>query len=214
MHRTSMALVVASVLGLVALYAGEGRLTGSGSGRPSGCSLSSGPAEGALVPILAECVWPVPAERVNDMLMDWARHGAYFSNLAESAIVAENDGIVTVRQVHRAWAFAEREVLVEWRVEPLQDGIRYTWRKADDQSAISRDRVEVEETRGFWEVHADGGKTRLLYEARYLPGGDVPPFLVRMFMASGMKGVLADFRDAVDATSVATSPVRSPLRPR
>lgn len=214
MHRAAMALVVVSVLGLVALYAGEGRLTGSGSGRPSGCSVHLGPPEGRIRPVFAECVWPVPIDELHQLLVDWRGHDSYFSNLVESAVLDERDDVVLVRQVHRATAMTDREVVVEWRVEPLEDGYRYRWRKSEDQSAVSRHRVEVEETRGFWEARAQGGHTRLRIEAHYLPGGDVPLFLVRMFMPSGMKGVLAELRDAAQATSLAIHRPRQPLRAR
>lgn len=207
MHRAIRALVVVVILLLVALYAGEGRLTGSGSGRPLNCTVNLGPREGEVVPVFVDCLWPVPAEQVQKLLTDWGRHDDYFSNLSVSAVLAANDEVVTVRQVHRATAMRDREVIVEWRTEKLSDGYRYAWRKAADQSSVARDRVEVEQTRGHWEVRADGNRTRLRYEARYLPGGDIPGFLLRLFLASGMKGVIADFRDTVDRTAVAGTPI-------
>ncbi len=202
-RRASVALVVTAVLALVSLYAGEGRLTGAGSGRGSGCTIVQGPAEGRVRPVIATCAWPVPASQVARLLRDWSRHHAYFSNLTESALIDERNGVAKVRQVHRATGITDREVVVEWHTERLRDGVRYSWRKSEDQSSLSPDRIEVEDSRGHWEVRGDEQRSEIRYEARYLPGGGMPLFFLRLFQASGMKAVLAELRDAVNRTLVA-----------
>ena len=122
MNRAVIALAVIAAVALVTLNAGKGMSAGLGSGGDSGCSLDQGPSEGGIVPVIAECVRPVPADKLHKLLIDRERHDTYFYNLAESSVVAETDGVVTVGQIHQAWGITDREVLVEWRVERLDDG--------------------------------------------------------------------------------------------
>jgi len=203
-NKTAAAIALGAVLVLAALYTGAGRMSGFGSGfgRADGCELVEGPAEDGVTPVLAECKWPVPAERLHTLIRSWGDHHRYFSNLAESTVLGESNNVVSVRHVHRASGISDREVIVEWTTEKIPDGYRYHWRKSPDQSAATGTRVEVEVCSGYWEVTSDGSGSRVGYEVRYLPGGSVPSFLVRMFQSSGMRGVLADLRQAAASETI------------
>jgi hypothetical protein len=208
MHRRRvLTLIVSAVLILVLLYSGEGRLTGAGAGRGTDCSVVQGPAEGRIVPVIVTCDWPVPATNIHKLISDFGSHEAYFSNLSESSVITYEDGVARVRHVHHAIGMTDREVVVEWHTERFSDGARYSWRKVPNQLLVDPDRIEVEETRGFWEVRGDDERTRVSYEMRYLPGGGLPLFLLRLFQSSGMKSVLADLRDTVDRSIIASQQV-------
>jgi hypothetical protein len=203
-NKTAAVITLGAVLILAALYTGAGRLSGFGSGfrRGDGCELVKGPAEDGVTPVLAECKWPVPVERLHTLIRNWGEHYRYFGNLAESTVLGASDDVVLVRHVHRASGISDREVIVEWTTEKIPDGYRYHWRKSPDQSAATGTRVEVEVCSGYWEVTRDGSGSRVGYEVRYLPGGSVPSFLVQMFQSSGMRGVLADLRKAAASETI------------
>ncbi len=199
--RTVAVVGVATVLGVAALYAGSARLSGHsfGFGKSNGCTVVQQPAEGDITPIHVECRWPVPAERLNGLLGDVEAQGRIFSGLAESVLVEKSDNHLLVRQVQQARGMADREVIIEWRVEAIPHGYRYRFEKARDQSALSGKRVEVAQDAGFWEVVSNGDGTRLTYELRYLPGGDVSPFLVHMFQSSAINGAMSELRTAAES---------------
>jgi hypothetical protein len=203
---TTVAIAVAAVLLLAAVYSGSERLSGFGFGwgEPNdGCELTEVPAQDGEVMVRAVCRWDdVPAERLHALLRDPSIHGQYFSNLGESTIVAERGDVLLVHQLHQASGMSDREIVVEWRVEPVHGGYKYHWQKSSDQSANSGKNVEVEVSTGYWEVVDEGNGAQLRYEVRYLPGGNIPAFLVRMFQSSGMRAVLVELRDTAESDTV------------
>jgi len=192
---------------LAVIATGSGRLTGFGFGwgeaDDNGCELTEEPSEGAEVMVRAECHWDnIPLSRLEDLLGDPALHEQFFSNVAKSAILEEAGGVTTVHQVHQASGMSDREIIVEYRVEEVQGGYKYHWQKAADQSATSGDNVVVESSTGYWEIVKEGNGVRVSYQVRYLPGGNIPAFLVRMFQSSGMQAVLAELRTTAESDIV------------
>lgn len=206
-QRRAAVAGVAGALAIVALYTGSGRISGHvfGFGKSNGCTVVQQPAEGDVTPVHVECRWPVPAERVQELVGDVEAHGHIFSGLAQSAVVENRDGHLLVRQVQQAKGMADREVILEWRVEPIPDGYRYQFRKAPDQSALTGMHIEVAQDIGYWEVVSDGDGARLVYELRYLPGGGVPPFLVRTFQSSAISAAMSELREAAGSQRSARS---------
>jgi hypothetical protein len=204
--RSATAIVVAAILILGAVYLGAQRMSGSGFGfgKPDdGCELTEEPSDEGVVMVRAECHWnDVSADRLNDLLRDPAIHAQYFSNLGESTVLGEREDVVLVRQIHQAGGMSDREIVVEWRAEPIHEGYKYHWQKSSDQSAASGTRVEVAESTGYWEVVREGDGARVGYQVRYLPGGNIPGFMVRMFQSSGMRGVLTELRAAAESDTI------------
>ena len=199
-NRAVILGAIAATLGVAALYSGSGRLSGHGVGiGGGGCSIEPIAAEDGVAAVHADCRWLVPAERVTALLEDVNGHGRFFTALAETSIIGKSGDHLFVREVHHAKGMSDREVVVEWWAESLPDGHRYRWRKAADQSAVSGTRVQVAETQGYWEVVREGEQTHLVYEMHYLPGGNIPAFLVRMFQAPGIKNALGELRDAAQS---------------
>ena len=204
---TAVAVGVAAVLMLAVFATGSGRLTGFGFGwgeADDGCQLTEEATENSsAVMVRAVCKWDnVSAERLHDLLADPAIHDQYFSNLAESTILEERDGWAKVRQVQQASGMSDREIVVEFRTEEIHGGYKYHWDKSADQSANSGELVEVEISKGYWEVVSDGDGAKLHYQVRYLPGGNIPAFMVRMFQSSGIRAVLAELRATAESGTV------------
>ena len=200
-NRTVALVGVPIVLGIAALYAGSARLSGHafGFGKSNGCTLVQQPAEGDVTPIHVECRWPVAAERLNGLLTDVEAQSRIFSGLTESVLIEKRDDYALVRQVQQARGMADREVILEWRIEPIPHGYRYQFQKARDQSALTGKRVEVAQNAGYWQVVSDRDGTQLVYELRYLPGGDLSPFLVHMFQASAVNEAMSELRGAAES---------------
>lgn len=205
--RGAAFIATVAMLGVAAILQGTGRLSGHGFGfgRSDGCTLEQVPGEAGAARVLADCDWDVSATHLDALIRDWDAHERYFDNLAESTVLSDEGTRARVRQVHTASGISEREVVVDWYVEAVPNGHRYRWEKSVDQTGASGSRVEVERTTGFWEVTSRPAGVRLRYSVEYLPGGNVPAFLIRMFQSSGMRGVLADLRDAAERTQVASA---------
>lgn len=162
------------------------------------CELTADADERGNVPIHAICEWAIPPARFHALLGRWAGYDEIFRNVGQSEVVGHVGGLDLVRQVHVARGIEEREVYVLYESHPVEGGMRYTWRKADDQSAVAPGRVEVAIHDGYWEVVTLPGGSRVEYLARYHPGGRIPFFLVRWFQAAGVHGVLEDLRRAAE----------------
>jgi hypothetical protein len=67
--------------------------------------------------------------------------------VAESAVLYARGDVVLVRQIHLATSMTDREVVVEWQVERLEDGYRYRWRKAEHQ-VVGESQTRLSRRRG------------------------------------------------------------------
>lgn len=162
--------------------------------REHGCVFSKGTAEGDVVPLHAECDWPVAPEKLHALLARNADHQAYFSAVEKSDVLSRAGGIEKVRQVHVAAGISDREVILDFAVDDLPGGKRYRWTKAADQSALTGAGVEPAVDTGKWEVVAGGSGSKVVYELRYGPGGSVPGFIVRWFQGSGFRTLVGELR--------------------
>lgn len=154
-------------------------------------------ASGAT-PIRVECDWDVDPATLSAVLGNPGDHHVIFDSLRDSETLSVSGGLERVRQVHRASGASDREVVVEIRTQPVAGGERFSWRKSADQTGRKTDGVEPDLSEGYWEVTAKDGRSRLVYEVRYLAGGNVPAFLVRWFQGAGIKGVIRDLRTFMD----------------
>lgn len=189
---------------LAVAYAGW-TLTDEGNG----CRFFKGSAEstpaGEVVPLRAECDWPISARTLQDLLAQSGDHDDYFSAVVESTVVGTDpDGGDLVYQVHRAAGISDREVELRMWSEDIPGGKRYNWTRSKDRTKLTGKRVEVPLDTGKWEVTSSGTGAHVVYELRYLAGGSVPGFLVRWFQGAGMEGLVGELRKAGEAASKAS----------
>lgn len=179
-------------------------LSGHGFGfGDNGCNITADKAADGVLEGQARCEWPIPPEPLERLLAAWGDQAQTFGNVAESTVLEQQGERTLVRQVYHASGISDREVIMECFVESVPGGRRYRWRKAADQSAIRAGRVEVAVHEGYWQVTKGEHGTVVEYHMRYLPGGNVPSFLVSMFLSSGMEDVLGDLRRAASTSQVA-----------
>ncbi|MFT4978347.1 MAG: hypothetical protein ACI8S6_004255 [Myxococcota bacterium] len=178
------------LLGLMVTSALAGEWTQSAE--EHGCTFYLGVRSGDYAPVRAVCQWDIPPEKLQAILAKSADHDRYFSSVA----AAEQLPSGQFRQIHQASGISNREVIVDMGSTPIDGGVRYWWKKADDQSALTGDNVEVRANAGKWEVTAaPGGGSSVVYELLYDPGGSVPGFLVRWFQTAGAQDLVRELRD-------------------
>ncbi|MEC7946678.1 MAG: hypothetical protein VX265_03860 [Myxococcota bacterium] len=165
------------------------------TGTEQGCTFFKGnPEPSGALPVRVECDWDIDPAALTRVLGAPGTHHHVFASLHSAEILSSADGIERVCQVHRAVGASDREVVVEVRTASVPGGQRFSWNKATDQRGCKTDGVEPALSDGYWEVTARDGRTRLVYEVRYLAGGHVPAFLVRWFQGVGIRGVIDDLR--------------------
>ena len=191
-------LLVLAGAGLLTLIVGGVGMTGRATGSSIGCHIKNGAIEDGVMPVRAFCEWPVPPDRLNAMLSAYGTHDEVFSLLAESSVLSTRGEVVRVRQIHSVSGISDREVVVDWTAEQTAKGKQYRWERSADQAETSGRNIIVPVHRGHWEVRPSGSCSELIYNAQYLPGGTVPPFLVRWFQGAGTEKVLKEFRQAAE----------------
>jgi hypothetical protein len=160
------------------------------------CAFYKGDADSSgVVPLRAECDWPIEASELMGLIEKIDDHNLYFSSVSVSRVVANNGGEHNVYQVHVATGISDREAMLIYGDEAIEGGRRYTWRVNPDQTGITGEKVRLAEDTGMWEISAKpGGGSRAVYELRYDAGGSVPGFVVRWFQGSGVRTLVGELR--------------------
>ena len=99
-----------------------------------------------------------------------------------------------VYQRHRFTGVTDRAAFLDYSVIPVDGGTRYGWTKATDQSALPDSVVEIELDTGSWQITDAPLGVRVVYEIRYLAGGNLPDFLVRWIQGAGTRQVMTELR--------------------
>lgn len=161
----------------------------------NGCTFYIGELRGKYAPVRAECEWPIPAEKLQQLVAKNGDHDLYFSSVAESTVVGPAPGGGDlVYQRHQASGISDREIMVVMKAEPIDGGMRYSWTRAADQSRVTGEHVPCLVDDGKWEVSPSATGSKVVYELYYDPGGSVPTFLVRWFQGSGTRTLVGELR--------------------
>jgi hypothetical protein len=166
----------------------------SANGSENGCNFFLGSVEGTVQPVRAECDWPIPAEKLQQIVAVTADHDRYFSAVEVCDVVGKQGAQEVVVQVHVASGISDREVVLLFGQEAISGGKRYAWTKSPDQSAAKRGLVEAALDTGKWEITSTPAGAHVVYELRYDAGGSVPGFLVRWFQGSGVRTLVGELR--------------------
>jgi hypothetical protein len=164
------------------------------------CTFYRGEAEGEVVPLRAECDWPIAPAELTGLLERIDDHNLYFSSVSVSRVVASNAGEHNVYQVHVATGISDREAMLLYTDGPVEGGHRFEWKVNPDQSGITGEKVRLVEDAGKWEITARaGGGSHVVYELRYDAGGSVPGFVVRWFQGAGVRTLVGELRAYAEA---------------
>jgi hypothetical protein len=172
-------------------------------GTHAGCELALGPDEAdGVVPMWAACEWPEVSPDALAVALDAPeRYVRIWANVLESRVIGRQGGMLQVRQRHDLPAFADREVVVDWRVSTIPGGRRYTWTTSTVDWDPSPDAERCVRYEARWDVTAlPGGGARVVHETRYA-SGTLPAWLVRPFLGRELTRAVAALRAYVGASS-------------
>lgn len=182
------------------LMAGVSHAGWTQTGADHGCTFHKAPTEASgATPVRVECDWDIDPAALTAVLGEPGDHHRIFGSLQDSESLGAVGGTERVRQVHKASGASDRELIVDIQTSTVSGGTRFSWKKSGDQTGRKTDGVEPDLSEGFWEVTAKGPRSHLVYEFRYLAGGNVPAFLVRWFQGAGINGVIGDLRAYMEA---------------
>lgn len=165
------------------------------------CTFYAGEAIDQVVPVRAVCDWPIAPARVHTLLGQQSEHHRVFSAVKESTVVKVlSGGVNLVRMVYQATGISDRESMVGYRIQDIDGGRRYSWSMEGVVQERKHGLLVPSINTGMWEVvgNATGG-SRVTYEGRFQPGGNVPGFVVNWFQGSGIRGVVGDLRTYLES---------------
>ena len=155
------------------------------------CRVDKEASTGNVIPVRVSCVTDLTTDRIAAVVRDPLRLAEAVSSLGQRTRVLEDrGGILRVLQFHESRLIADREVVVDWRVQKEGNTHVVTWTPSKDQTGRSGDNIPPAVHEGRWEVspHAEGSE--VVYYVKYLPGGNVPDRMVRSFVAKGVSKVV------------------------
>ena len=157
---------------------------------------------------LSECTWRVGFAFVERVFFDDELMAEANSNLGEGECLGDGR---EVNVYTPGFGITDRQVTLESEREPLPGGgFRSRYWKSARQAPLAAGRVEVAIDEGVWEIApAPGGGTRVRFEMRHDPGGNLAPWLVRRFQAPGIERSLDELRVAAERQARATPAVAS-----
>jgi hypothetical protein len=146
-------------------------------------------------PVRATCDWPIKPKTLHRLLDKVEDHDLYFSGITKCNLIGHEGAVARTWQLHETPGMSAREVVLDMETTVIDGGWRFAWTKAADQSHNTGGGVEIELNTGMWEVTDNGqGGSKVVYELRYKPGGNVPGFMVRWFQGSGMQSLIGELR--------------------
>lgn len=166
--------------------------------RDAGCVVRSDAEQPSAVS--AECRWPIPHERIAELLRGQAQIASVLSSVSESRALADGRFL----QVHAVgWGIADRQITLRFEAHALEDGgLHLDFEPAATQEPLSEGRVQVDADEGWWQVRPDGrGGTHLRYQLRYEAGGNLKPWMARRFQTAGVAQALAELLAAAQLES-------------
>ena len=155
------------------------------------CRVEKEAPTGNVIPVRVSCVTDLTTARIAAVVRDPLRLAEAVSSLGQrTRVLEELDGSLRVLQFHESRLIADREVVVDWRVEMDGDTHVVTWSPSKNQTGRSGDNIPPAVHEGRWEVspHAEGSE--VVYYVKYLPGGNVPDRMVRSFVSKGVSKVV------------------------
>jgi hypothetical protein len=159
------------------------------------CLYYTGPVQksGAL-PIWAECHWKeISLERLDSFLKDIEGQTKSYSSVSDTKILERSKNKIIFWQVHTDPRMSPREGRIICVREMTDKNITHRWWLSENQQSPTDDNLLIEEHSGSWtlEEHPDGG-VKLRYESLYLPGGNIPAWIVRQFQTSAVIQMLEE----------------------
>jgi hypothetical protein len=189
---------------LVVIRACPARL--GGGSRRAGCTVErvSVDANGVGT-FVSTCRWSVDFAAVERVFSDDELMAEANSNLGPGEDLGDGR---SVNVYTPGFGLADRQVTLESEREALPaGGFRSRYWKSTRQAPLAAGRVEVAIDEGTWTIApAPGGGTRIHYEMRHDPGGNLAPWLVRRFQAPGIERSLDELRTAAERLAARATP--------
>jgi hypothetical protein len=175
-----------------------------------GCRFYSRPqTEKGAVPVYATCTWTGQAAHFDRFLLDLDGQKERYQSLSSLEVIWERGGSMAIHQVHTHSLISPREGLIVFTREVSEGRFVHRYSLAPEQPEPSDGHVTIEVHEGHWSFQeSTEGVLEVEYQAAYLPGGSVPPFLVRSFQTGEIVGSVGEVRRAFQKSVPQPAPSR------
>lgn len=165
--------------------------------RDEGCIYYKGESSDGDLLIRAVCEWDIPAKNVHQNIGDFENHVNIFSQLSKSELVSKDTEKTNILQVHDFPGLSDRTAIIEYKIQNLPDGKRYSFSKSTDQEGISSSYVELTQNSGSWEITETEDGSKIIFENFYSAGGYIPSTLTGWFQVSGAQKLMNELKSYV-----------------
>lgn len=141
-----------------------------------------------------ECTWTVPFDTVLSLIEPADRFDEFLSGVDSSDRIASPSEIIRIVQTYSFPGVNDRAIVLDYRIENIQNGKRIHFNKALDQSHLPNGFVEVVDNSGFWEITQEDGSTKLVFESSFNPGGYLPEILFKWFQGPGTRQMMGELK--------------------
>ena len=149
----------------------------------------------------ADCLWTLPYDAVLALIEPADRFDEFVSGVSSSERVAASSETIRIVQTYSFPGVQDRAIVLDYTIDEVEHGKRISFTKALDQTLLPKGFVEVIENTGYWEISVHDGKTRLVFESIFNPGGYLPDILFQWFQGPGTRGMIAELKHFVENQS-------------
>ena len=147
------------------------------------------------IPLRVVCDWSIPVEKVLAAVEPLDLFDQYLTGVLESTRVDSPLPNIRILQIHGYPGLTNRAAFLDYTILSIPKGKRIIFTKAEDQSLLPSNHIEIELNTGFWEITSEGKGSRVIFESSYLPGGYIPSFLIAWFQGPGTQQVMSELKD-------------------
>lgn len=149
----------------------------------------------------AECLWTLPYEEVLALIEPADRFDEFLSGVSSSERIPAPTETIRIVQTYSFSGVNDRAIVLDYTVDEVEKGKRISFTKALDQTLLPKGYVEVIENSGYWEISVHDGKTKLVFESIFNPGGYLPDILFQWFQGPGTRGMIGELKQFVENQS-------------
>lgn len=145
-----------------------------------------------------------PAESIFAVYTDFENYPEWFEELEQILMIdttfGENYTVYDYYSVIAIpWPFDDRELVQSFKTEKLEEGRYLLYSTPLEYSFYNEDFVRVEDFYQRTELIDQGnGTTKILMEGKYDVGGNVPSWLINMFVVSGPMNAVESIENYLD----------------
>jgi hypothetical protein len=165
----------------------------------SGIQIYTQQSEGSkLQKFKAVTVFDCHYDKILKVLRDYDNFEDWMYSIEEAEVfVNEPDHDVIYQETDLPWPCDNRDVVMERKFIKTANGLRIDLKTNDgtEYKPYKKGVERMKEAKGSWEFKTVGGKTEIVYQFLGDPGGQIPTWVVNLFIVEGPYKTMLNIRE-------------------